>query len=456
MTVMTKTSVSSPQDSLVPENTHHELVHGRPQEWLPSFIHHVDTRERPLPVNAAVERLRDLIDSRSNLRMWASAMFEEVPNKIPYNKRGPRARSHVRGYSHMIDLLNVAATEVTPAWTMFTPAFGLSLVGLPFQAILGWPMGTPSGHAFFLNEDVNARLKDVLESWRNNVLATSKSLAVITTDTSGWLSKEAIAAFEQMANIDSRHQYTFEELYECDAHRDPVHWGFKSWDDFFTRRFRNMDKIRPVGFSDKPEWVVNACESKPVAIKRRAKQHDKFWLKGTNYSVTDMLNHHEWAARFVGGTVYQAVIDSTAYHRWHAPVSGQVVFAKVVGGTYFSERSTNGLGSEPIVPPDFDHVFLSHTATRALVFIQADDPVGLLCFVAVGMADVSTCEIASKFATAWPRAVAKGEELGTFRYGGSSHCILFRKGLKLAFTEHAAPENHTNMAIRSPLAFAYM
>jgi len=33
-------------------------------------------------------------------------------------------------------------------------------------------------------------------------------------------------------------------------------------------------------------------------------------------------------------------------------------------------------------------------ATRALVFIEADNPdIGLMCFMAIGMVDVSTCDI---------------------------------------------------------------
>lgn len=452
---MTQIIISFSQGRSASIHIHNQLVHSQPQAWLPGFIHHVDTRKRPLPVNAAVERLRDLIESRTDLRMWASAMFEEVPNKIPYNKPGTCPRSYVRGYRHMIDLLSVAATEVAPAWNMVTPSMGLSLVGLPFQAILDWPMGTPSGNAFFLSPEVNAMFKDVLDSWRDNVLATSKSLGVMTTAPGGWLSKEALAAFEKLANNDARQWYTFEELFECDPYGEPVHWGFKSWDDFFVRRFRDLDKFRPVGYPDKPEWVVNAFEARPVAIKRDVKEHDSFWLKGTNYSVADILNHHQWTPNFIGGTVYQAIIDSLSYHRYHSPVSGQVVFAKVISGAYFSQRPTNGLGSEPILPPEFDHVYLSHTATRALIFIQADGLIGLMCFVAIGMADVSTCEIAPKFLTDWPRPVAKGEELGMFRYGGSSQCMLFRKGLKLDFTEQAASENQPFLAVRSPLAFAH-
>lgn len=425
-----------------------------PQKWLQDFVAAAESRET-LPLNPVVGRLKDLIEGRTDLCMWASAMFLEVPNKVPYNTADGSFESLIRDHRHMIDLLNIITEEVVPDWTMSVPAFGLSLIGLPFQAIFDWPMGTPSGHAFFLDREVNKIIKAILDTWRDNLLATSRSLTAITTKSGGWLSNEAIAAMEQPANFHDERRYTFQELYVCDPGSDPIHWGFRSWDDFFVRRFRDMDAVRPVAHRDKSAWVVNACESRPVAIKKHIKEYDKFWLKGTNYSVADMLGHHPMAQDFVGGTMYQAVLKTTAYHRWHAPVSGYVIFAKTIQGAYFSERSTNGLFSEPILPPHYDQVYLCHVATRTIVFIQADQPVGLLCFVAIGIADVSTCEISPRLMGSWPQRVEKGEEIGMFRYGGSSYCLLFRKDLELAFVEKAQPgRENTGIAIRSPLAFA--
>ncbi|KAM3513500.1 hypothetical protein MY11210_002888 [Beauveria gryllotalpidicola] len=136
--------------------------------------------------------------------------------------------------------------------------------------------------------------------------------------------------------------------------------------------------------------------------------------------------------------------------------ASKAVHAEVIGSAYFSERSTNGIGSEPVLAPLYNLVYISHVATRAVVFIQADEPVGLMCFVGIGVADVSSCEILPKFMTDWPKKIRKGEELGMFHYGGSSQCLLFRRGLKLAFTEGALPGNQArSLAVRSPLALAY-
>ncbi|KAJ6788076.1 hypothetical protein PWT90_02523 [Aphanocladium album] len=447
----------------LPPATTSQLDHDRRltalTEWLKTFISDIRTKKRLLPQTAdpSVTRLKQLIESRKELRMWASAMFIEVPNKAPYNNFSPghSPQNHVQGYEHMIEVFSVIVAEVAPTWTL--SAAGLGLMGMPFQAVIDWPMGTPSGHAFFLDAEVNAAFKEMLDVWRDSVLRTSASRNVLTTEPGNWLCADAISVIERDTNLDGDRWYTFEQLFDCDPHRDPVHWGFKSWDDFFVRRFRSMDTLRPIGHPGKSEWITNPCESLPVAIKSEIKGLDQFWLKGTNYSVYDMLDNHEWAGQFVGGSLYQSVLLPTSYHRWSAPVSGRVVHAAVIKGTYFSERSTNGIGTEPVAPPLYDQVYLSHVATRALVFIQADEPVGLVCFVAIGIADVSTCEILSKFMTDLPKSIVKGEELGMFHYGGSSQCLLFRRGLKLAFVDGAVPGNHhRSLAIRSPLAFAYV
>lgn len=60
--------------------------------------------------------------------------------------------------------------------------------------------------------------------------------------------------------------------------------------------------------------------------------------------------------------------------------------------------------------------------------------------------EVSTCEITVKQG----QKVKKGEETGMFHFGGSSHCLLFRKGVKLeGFPQ---PGRQENVPVRSHLA----
>ena len=145
---------------------------------------------------------------------------------------------------------------------------------------------------------------------------------------------------------------------------------------------------------------------------------------------------------FVGGTVYQAFLSADNYHRWHSPVSGTIKKIHHVEGTYFSEAPAEGF--DPAGPCN-SQGYIAHAAARALVFIEADDPIGLMCLVAVGMGEVS-----SFIATAEERSkVKKGDQLGYFQFGGSTHCLLFRKGVISQFAAQAIPqgENGTNSSI---------
>ena len=115
---------------------------------------------------------------------------------------------------------------------------------------------------------------------------------------------------------------------------------------------------------------------------------DRFWIKAQPYALQFMLGNDPRAKLFAGGTVYQAFLSALTYHRWHAPVSGRVVKTCVIPGTYYSE--TRSVGYDPLAPND-SQGYISEIATRAVIYIEADNPdIGLMCFVAIGMAEVST------------------------------------------------------------------
>jgi phosphatidylserine decarboxylase len=180
--------------------------------------------------------------------------------------------------------------------------------------------------------------------------------------------------------------------------------------------------------------IANACESTPYALARDVALRARFWIKGQPYSVLDMLAHDPLAAQFEGGTVYQAFLSALSYHRWHAPVSGRVVRAFVRDGAYFSEPLFFADDGDPRLYEINVHGFrasqayLTALAARAIIFIQADNPaIGLMAFVGVGMDEVSTCEITVQQG----QHVEKGDQLGMFHFGGSTHCLLFRDGVRV-------------------------
>lgn len=255
----------------------------------------------------------------------------------------------------------------------------------------------------------------------------------------------------KVANAPLASAMSFEEMYVCDP--TASYYGYKSWDDFFTRRLR--PDARPVASPSDDSVIANACESRPYNVERDAKLRDRFWAKGQPYSLLDMLGHDPLVTeQFDGGTVYQAFLSALSYHRWHTPVSGKIRRAFVQEGTYFSEPLFEGVGDPSGNREEIDtrglvlaQGYLSSLATRAIIFIEADNPaIGLMAFVGIGMDEVSTCDITVKEG----QRVKKGDELGMFHFGGSSHCLVFRKGVQVA--EFPEIGGDINVPVRGKLA----
>ena len=237
-------------------------------------------------------------------------------------------------------------------------------------------MGTPAGFAAYRDPRINAMLKKILTVWCD-FLTSADSRYVLNDSPTGWKS----VAAQRAIGI---------EQYQHDP--DDLYWGFTSWNDFFTRRF--TPDARPVASPEDGKVIVSACESTPYGISTDVQRRDRFWIKSQPYSLQDMLADDESVDEFVGGTVYQAFLSATDYHRWHSPVAGTIVRAFVQEGTYYSEADSEGAAA---VEPMNSQSYLAHVAARAIILIQADDPViGLVAFVPVGMSDVSSCVIAPR------------------------------------------------------------
>ena len=312
-----------------------------------------------------------------------------------------------------------------------------AMVMLPLGAILDWTIGTRAGFAVYRATRMNVMIKRILTAWCE-FLSSPDSRYVLNDSPSGWKSE---AARQAIGGI---------EQFEHDP--DDEYWGFTSWNDFFTRRL--AVGARPVAAPDDDAVIVSACESTPCGISVDVAGQDRFWIKSQPYSLRDMLAGDESVDRFVGGAVYQAFLSATDYHRWHAPVAGTIVRAFTVDGTYYSEADSEGADA---VEPQNSQAYLTHVAARAVFVIDADNPaIGLVAFVPVGMSEVSSCLIDDKMRPGYH--VAKGDELGYFQFGGSTHCLVFGPGVVADFALAAVPQPHDPAAplvrVRSKLAVA--
>ncbi|HMK86390.1 MAG TPA: phosphatidylserine decarboxylase family protein [Steroidobacteraceae bacterium] len=373
--------------------------------WLEAMIEKTHAEHKAL--HPVIEELQCLVESDPEIFMLFNQMFEQVPRRPPYDK-DPTGKSQVRDYQHMLRILNTIMTHA--------PEFDQTgLVGCPINTLFDWSMGTAAGMAAFLNERVNAQLKKVLNTWARFLKSPDSRYVLSEHPRKGWFGVDARKAMPD-----------FEREFVCDP-REP-HWGFRSWDDFFTRELRTG--VRPVASPADDRVIVNACESAPYRIARQVSYRDKFWIKSQPYSIVHMLANDGLGPLFAGATIYQAYLSPLSYHRWHSPVSGTIRKAYVKDGTYFAEAASHGF--DPAGPND-SQSYITEVATRAIMFIEADNPgIGLMCVLAVGMAEVSSCDI-----TAYEgQRVKKGDQLGMFHFGGSTHCLIFRPEVKLEFDHH--------------------
>jgi len=385
--------------------------------WVNRLIESAESAPADKVPHPVIPEFRDLIDRDPVVRMYLTQMIEQAP--VVKRPTDPRwfFPVNLQSLDQLLRLLDHVLGESLPFGGSEFP-----FVGIPIGAILDWCMGTPAGNAAFRNEAVNAMFRKILDAF-GQFLSSPESRYVLNDSPTGWKCAEAIA----LTGMD-------------DCVYDPAdrYWGFASWNDFFIRRFK--DGARPIADPDDDKAIVSSCESTPYAIATNVNRHDNFWIKTQPYSLQDMLANDVLTDQFVGGTVYQAFLDVYNYHRWHAPVGGTIRNAYLVPGTYYSEADTEG---EDPVAPVHSQGYLAHVAARALIFIDADDPViGLMCVIPVGMAEVSSCVFAPKIKPGYK--VTKGEEIGHFLFGGSTHCLVFRPGAIANFSLGAIPAEVTS------------
>ena len=377
---------------------------GELESWLAGLRQRVEAKGERVVLHPVIAEFAELIDSDPVVHMYIDRMIAEVPRTRRYRKQ------HLDSVEQMLRLINEVLT--------MAPEFGDNALITPLGAILDWAMGTPTGFAAFRDPRINAMLKKILTAWCK-FLSSADSLYVLNDSPSGW----KCAAARRAIDI---------EQFEYDPADE--HWGFASWNDFFTRPFRGGQ--RPVASPVDEKVIVNPCEATPYRLATGVKRQDRFWIKSQPYSLRDMLANDDAADQFVGGTVYQAYLSALNYHRWHSPVAGTIVRAFHEQGTYYSEAVSEDWDA---VAPPVSQSYLAHVAVRAIILIEADDPViGLVAFVAIGMGEVSSCLIHKDVTPGYH--VAKGEEFGYFQFGGSTYCLVFRPGAIADFTLEALPQ----------------
>lgn len=295
------------------------------------------------------------------------------------------------------------------------------MAALPFFTVLQPFMVNGFGWSFFTNEVVRPYFAEILKAYHQN-LGTPASLAYLNDSYGNWLSADAC-------------EYLSLSEYNYDPSKP--HGGYKSWNEFFVRAFKDIEKSRPIAPDPRGKHVISPVDGQVFQISQQVQLEAAFQIKGEQYYLTDLLAESADSPLiqpFVDGLAIQIVLMPFNYHRWHSPVSGTIRKVRTVPGYFFAQPA-----------PDQDYAssfpFLSHVNTRAVFFIEPDNAgIGPIALVLVGLTEVSSCQSTVKDGD----RVKRGDELGHFAFGGSTCCVLLDRsklGTLALSTDQTSPQN---------------
>ena len=356
---------------------------------------------------------KNWVTSHSVYRMWVNAMIEEaneyvnnasLEDEIEIRKDGKALC--IDGYDQFFELLNEIITT--------SPSFKTTvMVGTPMNGLLAVSMATKSGLALFHDTTFNQEFKKVLNAL-NAFLKSADSLDKLDIEhpekPGSWISEAA-----KKAGV----------WYEMEHDPKAPGYGFDSWNSFFIRNF--IKGARP--FHGTENDICIGCETTPWKYENHVSYETDFWVKEMPYSLLDIFGgRKELAERFKDGQIYQGFLSATNYHRWNSPLDGKLVRSWVEPGTYLAHSPSKTEGQDTRQGTDSQPYF-GHVATRA-IFIFEHPVCGYIAMISIGMVDVSTCVILPEFLVdegAAPIAISKGQEIGHFEFGGSTHMMIFQK-----------------------------
>lgn len=188
---------------------------------------------------------------------------------------------------------------------------------------------------------------------------------------------------------------------------------FKSFNDFFYRQLK--PDARPCSAPDNPKIIVSPADSRSVVFNRMD-EATKIWVKGREFSIARLLGnaYPEDAKRYVNGALGIFRLAPQDYHRFHIPVDGIMGAPKTIEGEYYT------------VNPMAIRSALDVYGENVRVVIPIDSVAhGRVMVICVGAMMVGSTVITRKEG----ENVKRAEELGYFKFGGSTLLVLFEEGV---------------------------
>ncbi|KAL9098265.1 MAG: hypothetical protein Q9163_006049 [Psora crenata] len=193
---------------------------------------------------------------------------------------------------------------------------------------------------------------------------------------------------------------------------------FKSFNEFFYRKLK--PGARPCSAPENPRIIVSPADCRSVVFNT-LEDAQRIWVKGREFSVERLLGnaYPDDVKRYYNGALGIFRLAPQDYHRFHIPVDGTLGKPKVIEGEYYT------------VNPMAIRSALDVYGENVRVCVPIDSVAhGRVMVICVGAMMVGSTVITRKAG----EKVARAEDLGYFKFGGSTILLLFEAG-RMRFDE---------------------
>lgn len=180
------------------------------------------------------------------------------------------------------------------------------------------------------------------------------------------------------------------------------YYGYKSYNDFFTRRIKKTKRI--IGNSD----IVSPSDGKISCYEISG--DTKFEIKNSVYSVASILKSKALAEKFKGGYAVVIRLSVDDYHRYCYCTDGKKSADRYIRGVLHT-----------VNPAAFESIEIFKENSREYCLIETEKDIVVQMEVgALMVGRISNNDI-------YPCKVTKGDEKGFFEFGGSTIVLFLQK-----------------------------
>lgn len=183
--------------------------------------------------------------------------------------------------------------------------------------------------------------------------------------------------------------------------------GYRTFNDFFYR------KLKPGArrVDAREDRFVSPADGR-VSLYDQIDIHRLVQVKGMEYTLAELIGDAQLAEEFQGGACLVVRLAPSDYHRYHFPIEGVPGRAHKIKGCYYS-----------VNPVGLKHIAKLYCQNKRELTIIESPALGKVLFIEVGATGVGG--IVQTYRPGEP--VAKGQEKGYFKFGGSTVMVFVKR-----------------------------